>query len=235
MTTLTTPGGRFRAFRTQLGLSGLAMAEPLGVTKSAISYWESGRVSVSRTACLLAQNLYRVSATWLLDGEGPMWLPALPPSLPVAPDLVLRPLLPKSEMFREDGTVVTPRDSALCLGLPRSLIEAALGACNGGTAEDLFFIQVRGHEMAPTLFQGDWALVNTCRSVRESIVDHGLYIVRMHPEEDSLPRRLAMEPCSGDVLIGIDGQGQVPFRVTVAHGDLSTMVLGKICWIGGAR
>jgi len=235
MTTLATPGERFRAFRTQLGLSGLAMADPLGVTKSAISYWEAGRVSLSRTACLLAENLYRVSATWLLEGEGPMWLPALPPHLPVAPDLVLRPVLPDTDMFCEDGSVVHPRDNALCLGLPRPLVESVLAGCAGGRLEDLFFVEVRGREMEPTLCHGDWALVHTGLAVRGRIVDHGLYLVRLHPQDNPHPRRIAVEPLSGDVLIGIDAPGQVQLRTTIPMDKLSAIVLGKICWIGGAR
>ena len=235
MTTMTTPGGRFRAFRTQLGLSGQGLADHLGVTKTAVSYWESGRVSLSRTACLLAENLYRVSAAWLLKSEGPMWLPALPPSLPMAPNLVLRPLLPEAEMFGEDGSVIPPRENSLCLGLPRPLVESALAGCAGGTFEDLFFVEVRGREMEPTLYCGDWALVNTGLPVRESIIDHGLYLIQLDTKGNPLARRIAVEPRSGDVLIGIDAPGQVPFRVSVPMGGLSTMVLGKICWIGGAR
>jgi len=105
MTRESTPGMRFRAFRTHIRLTGQQLAEQLGVTKTAISYWETGRSSLSAVACHLAEQLHQVSAAWLLEGKGSMWLPIPPPALHEAPDIVLRPLLPEGDAFNADGSV----------------------------------------------------------------------------------------------------------------------------------
>lgn len=234
MKTNLTPAERFRAFRTQLGLTGQALAEPLGVTKTAISYWESGRVSLSQTACILAEHLYKISSTWLLTGEGPMWLSAPVPTLAAAPDLVLRPLLPKGS-FREDGSVIAPRDGAPCLGLPRPLVDALLAGGEGGTTNDLFFVHVHDREMEPGLSPNDWALVNTALPVRGVIVDHGLYLVRLRSQDEPKVRRVAVDPASGDLLIAVDAPGHVPYRVAVSRDCQPTLVLGRVCWAGCRR
>ena len=235
MTVKTTQGERFRAFRTHLGLAGQAVAEPLGVTKTAISYWESGRVSLSRTACLLAERIYRISSSWLLDGEGPMWLPVTIPNLQTAPGVLLRPLLYEVGAFNEAGEVIHPGENALYLGLPRSLLESILASCCGGGVDDLFFTRIRDRLMEPTLLPEDWVLLHTGIQRRLPVEDQALYLVRLRQEDEPLVRRVALEPRSGDYLIGVDTQGQIPLRVTISEKDLASVFLGKVCWLGGQR
>lgn len=235
MTKKPTPGERFRQFRKHLGLSGQALGRQLGVSKTAISYWETNHVALSKPVCNLLEQLHHVSAAWLLDGTGSMWLPTPPPTLPEAPDLVLRPLLPEKDAFRADGSVMTPWEHAPSLGLPCELVARLLDECQGGAPEDLFFIQIHGHELEPTLFPEDWALVHTGLAVRETIVDHSLYLVRLVPGDAPQVRRLAIDPHSLDLLVGVDAQTRVPIRIRVPATDRPAMILGKVCWIGGRR
>ena len=235
MATESTPGMRFRAFRKHLRLTGTQLAQQLGVSKTAISYWETDRSCLSVTACHLAEQLHQVSAAWLLEGSGSMWLPTPPPALHEAPDLVLRPLLPEVDAFQGDGSVIPPWEHAPCLGIPRGLVQGILRSCGGGVPEDLYFVQVQGHGLEPTLYVGDWALVHTGLAVRGDIVDHSLYLVRPLPQDEPQVRRVAIDPLSKDLLIGVDAQVQIPIRVSVSTADRPAMILGKVCWIGGRR
>ncbi len=204
------------------------------MTKTAVSYWESGRVSLSKTACLLAEHLYGISAVWLLEGRGPMWLPATKPSTPSLPDLVLRPLLPEKDAFAEDGSVIRPRNNSPCLGLTQAMIDSLLAACGSGDAEDLYFIRITDGEMTPILSPGDWALVHTGWSNRSRVSDNALYLVRPPIQGQPHVRRVAVEPLSGDLLIGVDTPGHVPLRISLP-AELPAMLLGKVCWVGGQR
>lgn len=228
-----TPGARFRAFRTQAGLTGHALAEQLGVTKTAVSYWESGRVSLSRTACLLAEHLYRISASWLLEGTGPMWADS-PVDLSSDPNLVLRPLLPENT-FQTDGTLLPPGDLAPSLGLPLKVIQNLMGRLGEDAISDLYFVRAQGHELQPTIQSGDWVLVDTGETRRLEIEPQALYLVRLRPEDRPVLRRVAVDPASGDLLFGADQQGQVPLRTTVPMERRLAVLLGRVCWVGGLR
>jgi len=234
MAATDTPGTRFRTFRTQVGLTGQALAERLGVSKTAVSYWESGRVSLSQTACLLAEQLFHISSTWLLDGIGPMWLTVPSQSLPGTPELLLRPLL-SDDAFLPDGSFLPPRDTASCLGLPRTTVEVILDALGDGSPEDLFFFRTAENELKPTLFPGDWVLLHTGPYVRKSVENHMLYLVRVPPQDPPQIRRVALDPLSGDLLLGVDLPNHVPLRMAVPVDTRPTVVLGRVCWIGGRR
>lgn len=234
MATTETPGARFRTFRTHAGLTGQALAEQLGVTKTAVSYWESGRVSLSRTACLLAEHLYRISSAWLLAGTGPMWRTGPPADLSSEHNLVLRPLL-SDDAFQADGTLVPPGDLAPCLGLPLEVIQKLLKRLGEGAASELFFVLAHGHELEPTIHSGDWVLIHTGEAPRRMVDPHALYLVRICPEDRSVLRRVAVDPASGDFLISADQPGQVPLRTTVAMERRLAVLLGKVCWVGGIR
>lgn len=234
MSATDTPGTRFRTFRTQVGLTGQALAERLGVSKTAVSYWESGRVSLSQTACLLAERLFGISVAWLLEGVGPMWQGIPSSDLPGNPDLLLRPLLPEGA-FLPDGSFLPPRDTAPCMGLPRTTVIVLLDALGGGSLDDLYFFRTDENELKPTLYPGDWVLLHTGIEPRQSIENHMLYLVRLRPQDPPKLRRVALDPLSGDILLGVDLPNQVPLRMTVPVESRPTVVLGRVCWIGGRR
>ncbi len=89
--------------------------------------------------------------------------------------------------------------------------------------------------MEPSLFKEDWALVHTGLGAREEVEDDRLYLVRILPRDEPAVRRVAIDPTSGDLLIGVDAQGHVPLRVTVSGSNRLAMILGQVCWIGGRR
>lgn len=65
---------RVKKVRLALGLSQSQMGARLGVTKGAISLWESADRSVSAGCIKLINQVLGVSEHWLLTGEGEMLL-----------------------------------------------------------------------------------------------------------------------------------------------------------------
>ena len=62
---------RLREARTKAGLTQAGLAEALGVSRSAVAQWETGRAGQIRANLLALAAALGVSATWLLEGGGP--------------------------------------------------------------------------------------------------------------------------------------------------------------------
>lgn len=254
---IETPAARFKAFRTQLGLTGHALAFRLGVTKTAVSYWESGRVALSPTACLLAEALFRISASWLQTGQEPMWLHHPATGLPDTPDILLIRQVNETA-FLSDGTLLPPRELAPCLGLPRDYFSDLLHHWGIGSEYSFFrgyrrdeftsifqtsdygsafvwFRPTRSEGLEPVLRAEDWVLLYTGSSCRRDIRDHCIYLVRLQNEDRPVLRRLATDPMSGDILLGIDLPGRVPLRMNIPPETRLSVILGLVCWVGGTR
>jgi SOS-response transcriptional repressor LexA len=68
---MKSPGERIRHIREKLALSQEEFGKRIGVTKAAVSQWESGEIKNYRNAHLFAiQNLTGYSAEWIVTGEG---------------------------------------------------------------------------------------------------------------------------------------------------------------------
>lgn len=65
---------RLKQLRTTLKLSGAKFAEPLGVSRSAISDIERGRNNLSEQMIKLICTTYKVNENWLRLGEGDMFI-----------------------------------------------------------------------------------------------------------------------------------------------------------------
>ncbi len=77
MTIGNSVGGRIKIIRKAYGLTQGELAERLGYTKRQVQRWETDEVS-PKTGVLRAFGIdLRISADWLVVGEGPMELPAI--------------------------------------------------------------------------------------------------------------------------------------------------------------
>lgn len=68
----TTPGQRLDAAITETKSSYAALAAQLGVTRSAIGHWASGRRDLDVETITRAAAALRIRAAWLAFGDGPM-------------------------------------------------------------------------------------------------------------------------------------------------------------------
>lgn len=231
MGNLDTPGARLKALRTDRGMTGLALAESLDVTKSTISYWEAGRTELPWAICLALEGLYGVSSRWLAEGEGPMWLTAS--QRPQAPSErgVRIPFLSRALGFTPAGEVVRPHPESPGVSLPPGLLPGI--QCETPTVpEDLFLWRSEDDEMAPLIPLGSWVLLDVSQEARDPIQDHGVYLLRLSTSQDPILRRVARDPLSGDLLVASDAPGRVPLRLRPRGRKENWMVLARARWVG---
>lgn len=228
---LDSPGSRLKALRLDRGMTGLALAEDLGVTKSTISYWEAGRTDLPWSICLALEALYGVSSRWLARGEDPMWLPALKPSHGMATELIQVPFLTPELGFTSSGKALPPHPKSLSVGLPQRLFDEILGRQDSGTG-DLFFWRVEDAEMTPLIPKGSWVLLDVSTDACLPIQDHEVYLLRLSATSAPILRRLACDPLSNDLIAAADAPGRVPLRLEQRCHDSSWTILGKARWVG---
>lgn len=217
MSKLSLPGERLRTLRKSLDLSGQALANALGVTKTAVSYWESGRTELPKVTCLAISQLFGVSADWLFRGEGPQWLDrgATSPLVPVQP----------WEGAPTEGGALP------VLGLEPHLVSRLIAESGGGMPEDLRGLQVCDPLMAELLGTDAILVINTSLEARRLVQDHALYVLGGGNQHVRI-RRLARIPGSQDLLAGTATMNQVPERLEMPEGGVPSLVLGRVCWMG---
>jgi transcriptional regulator with XRE-family HTH domain len=230
-----TPGARLRAFRTDRSLSGQALAEALGCSKSTISYWESGRTNLPMTACLALETAYGVSAQWLASGEGPVWVVPNSHGKSRKTDLDI-PFLNPEWAFDQDGLPVRPHPGAPAIRFPRVLLEEIWK--DGVPEKDqLFLWRVQDDAMAPLIPRGAWALIQAGAPTPSTLKEQGLYLLRLGPKEAPCLRRVARVPSQGnrelaDLLIGVDAPGHLPLRFTESQVFDEHRLLAAVVWAG---
>ncbi len=67
-------GKRFKQFREHLQLLQKELAQKMGLYQSAISQIESGVIFPSFSTIIFLANAFRLNASWLITGEGDMFL-----------------------------------------------------------------------------------------------------------------------------------------------------------------
>ena len=97
---------------------------------------------------------------------------------------------------------------------------AWLRAIGQATPEDLSIIRVSGDSMAPTLNDGDDALVNRAATLRD-----GIYVLRR--DDALMVKRLALAPTSSTVTISSDNPAYPTWRDCPLD---SVQLIGRVVW-----
>jgi len=146
---------RLRQVRTILNLTQQELAEALGVTVTSIRRYEYGTTQISKKTAFALKGLFGVNPTWLLTGEGEMFLPtedgptpekilrAFPQTRGVLPVPVINLQVPAGfpEMPLEDEQIQD------YLYLPF-----------GEAPSDAIAVKVKGHSMSPTIEDGEYVI-----------------------------------------------------------------------------
>lgn len=231
MTKKERPGARLRSFRKERGLSGQALADAIGVTRSTVSYWEAGRTALPWTVCLALEAVHGVSATWLSTGEGPMWIVQSKRRVKAGKDFHLIPFLDSELGFDSDGLPIEPHPETPTLGFPSVLLSEVLG----GTLPErglLYLWRVIEDDMAPLLPRDSWVLLDAAPQAREVQIENAIYLIRLGRERIPCLRRIATEPVSGDLLIAADAPGRVPLRCARTATNTECTILAHALWAG---
>lgn len=232
MSSPDSPGARLRTLRQHLGLTGQALGKELAVTKTAVSYWEGDRVALPQSIALALEQIYGVSAQWLLEGKNPMWGTKWTASLPALPEGLVRvALLNPVRGFNRKGEPQLPGPHAPSICFPEILLQS-MATPTGDSWGHLHLWAVPNDEMSPSMKAGDWVLLDTSLQARRLVNDHGVYLIRIQPETAPALRRVAQDPLSGDLFISVDAPGRVPMRVSLAPKEIGRALLGHAIWIG---
>lgn len=232
MVNLATPGERLRAFRRERGLSGQALAQALGCTKSTVSYWEAGRTPLPWTVSLALEATYGIAATWLDQGTGPMWLvpgTKIPESCEGAAEIAF---LTPELAFDAEGQVQKPHPDSPSIRFPLGLLKE-IGRNNPIETANLALWRVLDEDMGPTLPTGAWVMIDTTQPLL--LEDQALYLVRLEEKELPCLRRVTRMVGKGgkkDILIGVDAPGRLPLHFSEARVLADRMLLARVRWVG---
>lgn len=227
---LDTPGRRLRWARLLLKLSGEEFGERLGMTKAAISSWETERTGVTKVLALAIEHVFGISSRWVMDCEGGPW--AERPDLSGDSSIAGVPLLPGSPTCGSGGEISDPGPNALRIPFRKEFIQELLSECGGGSEADLFVAEVAGESMRPTVLPGDRALINTALELRLRPNRNALYLVRPDPlSADARIKRVRLE-ADGQLCFLSDAPGFAPVTVQVDGNPIQSLILGRVCWVG---
>lgn len=231
MDSALTPGERLRTLRQQLGLTGQAVANALGMTKTAVSYWERGKVTIPHSVCLALESLYGVSANWLIQGIEPIWRPKASSSSATHSDMTFAPVIAGNTPFDDQGFPLPSPQKGEVIGLPSGFTHPLDAKGDAPQGQDFFWIRISDPAMRDTLGNQAFVLVDTRDESRRFISNHALYLVRSQNAPHACVRRLAIESQSGNVIAGTDERDQVPMRLVHDQANHRSVVLGRVLWI----
>lgn len=223
---------RLRLIRQALKLQQEEFGTGLGVSKAAISRWETGSAEITRLAALAIEHVYGVNIRWLTEGEGPMWVTEMPQS-DQGGEFLDRPLIVGAASCGPGGEIRDPGPSASRYALRRDFAGRILHRCGGGTEHDLFFLLCRGESMRPTIQDKEIVLVNTAMQIRMQPRNNGIYLVRRSPEaEDTRVKRIRLDADRHQLVLASDNRVFPPATVDLDGIPLQQLILGRVVWVG---
>lgn len=198
---------RFKEIRISNKLSQKEFAEKLGTSQGVISDIEHGRKGISRNVLLALGTEFNINATWVLTGEGDMFLPRQISAFKTAEQTinsVNEALIKNAESIDE---TITPPQKLNQNDFVVPILDQSLSAGKGQILPDddnpigyiavpkelkrygnkLAAIYVNGDSMEPTLQRGDLVVCDSCGWDGD-----GIYALRM--DGCGYVKRLARKP-----------------------------------------
>ena len=198
---------RFKEIRISNKLSQKEFAEKLGTSQGVISDIEHGRKGISRNVLLALGTEFNINATWVLTGEGDMFLPRQISAFKTAEQTinsVNEALIKNAESIDE---TITPPQELNQNDFVVPILDQSLSAGKGQLLPDddnpigyiavpkelkrygnkLAAIYVNGDSMEPTLQRGDLVVCDSCGWDGD-----GIYALRM--DGCGYVKRLARKP-----------------------------------------
>ena len=198
---------RFKEIRISNELSQKEFAEKLGTSQGVISDIEHGRKGISRNVLLALGTEFNINATWVLTGEGDMFLPRQISAFKTAEQTinsVNEALIKNAESIDE---TITPPQELNQNDFVVPILDQRLSAGKGQPLPDdenpigyiavpkelkrygnkLAAIYVNGDSMEPTLQRGDLVVCDSCGWDGD-----GIYALRM--DGCGYVKRLARKP-----------------------------------------
>lgn len=229
-----TPASRLKLARHTLNLRQEEMGEPIGVSISAISRYEKDLAEVSLTIALALEHVFGLSASWLLEGKGGMWLPEVGnrPGKGAKADFLDRPIIAGSASCGPGGEIHDPGPAAERFALRRAFANQMLQRSGGGLEQDLFFLRCSGDSMRPTIQDGEITLLNASMAVRTEPRPNGIYLVRRQVgDSETRVKRLRLDAIKRELVLSSDNRAYAPITVDLDGTPIHQLILGRVCWV----
>lgn len=212
------PSARLREFRAHLGLDQKELAARLGVSQGVLGFAERGERKPSKALIANLFEKYRVNQTWLMHGEGEMFLPQVS-ARPIAdapedPDYV-RVARYRVSVAAGNGAVNYDEAPDGYIAFPRAWMTGI-----GVIGTDCGLVEVTGDSMGYTIRAGSLALVDF--SVRQ-FVPSKIFVFRQGDEV----RVKRVLPGIGGVAL-ISDNPQYDDEVVVGDEAAQISVIGQV-------
>lgn len=218
---MNTPGTRLKTARQLLKVNMEEFGQPLGVSRSIVSLWESGKSELPKAMSIAIEAIYHISANWLLAGEGTMW--AMPTPDPTKARSVMDLPVLSVPVFQSDGETLEVEPNVERYPLATSSLKSMIQNTGAGTEGTFFFF--RAQEDGWSIQKRDLVLVNTALSLRTKPATPYIHLLRLVPGTVAL-RRL-MGPAGA--LSAATPAGDFDL---LPNDPLLELVLGRVCtWI----
>ena len=228
---------RFKEIRISNKLSQKEFAEKLGTSQGVISDIEHGRKGISRNVLLALGTEFNINATWVLTGEGDMFLPRQISAFKTAEQTinsVNEALIKNAESIDE---TITPPQKLNQNDFVVPILHQSLSAGKGQLLPDddnpigyiavpkelkrygnkLAAIYVNGDSMEPTLQRGDLVVCDSCGWDGD-----GIYALRM--DGCGYVKRLARKP--GKLVVISDNPKYETWEETTESEAVS--IIGRV-------
>ena len=228
---------RFKEIRISNKLSQKEFAEKLGTSQGVISDIEHGRKGISRNVLLALGTEFNINATWVLTGEGDMFLPRQISAFKTAEQTinsVNEALIKNAESIDE---TITPPQKLNQNDFVVPILDQSLSAGKGQLLPDddnpigyiavpkelkrygnkLAAIYVNGDSMEPTLQRGDLVVCDSCGWDGD-----GIYALRM--DGCGYVKRLARKP--GKLVVISDNPKYETWEETTESEAVS--IIGRV-------
>lgn len=228
---------RFKEIRISNKLSQKEFAEKLGTSQGVISDIEHGRKGISRNVLLALGTEFNINATWVLTGEGDMFLPRQISAFKTAEQTINSV---NEALIKNAGSIdetITPPQKLNQNDFVVPILDQSLSAGKGQLLPDddnpigyiavpkelkrygnkLAAIYVNGDSMEPTLQRGDLVVCDSCGWDGD-----GIYALRM--DGCGYVKRLARKP--GKLVVISDNPKYETWEETIESEAVS--IIGRV-------
>lgn len=232
-------GQRLRAARKALGISQAEVAQQLGLPQSTVSDYELDKSPVQHDMCLAMEYKFGINHSWVLTGQGEMFLTARPRpggALPVERPIIITDKAELEVLENLEGrdryyAVAYLRDAAAA-GTGRIVEDEIEGYCIihervAPRPENLRCIRVSGDSMTPALTDGSIVAVDiTLKTPRRA---DGRIVCARISEDEVVIKRLRLR--GQYALLFSDNEDQHKFPPTILDLDKhKDFLIGQIVW-----
>ncbi|WP_372342160.1 helix-turn-helix transcriptional regulator [Geothrix sp. PMB-07] len=225
----STPAGRLRHVRAATGLQQEDFGLRIGVSKAAISRWETGSAEVTPLAAMAIEYVYGIRFAWLMLGEEPMQAQLQNTGSGSA---LMLPVLDGLPSCGPSGEIHDLAPNADRQPFRRGLIQEVLRQCGAGSESTLFAARVQGDSMSPTIQPGDMVLVNTALPLRVEPRKGALHLVRTTPDtQEARIKRVHISPDGRYMNLISENEAAYPLEPVPLDGvPVQDLVIGRVCW-----